>query len=499
MLSFVRRSTINRARSVINPSCLYSTSGAALADPYDVVVVGGGPGGYVAAIKAAQLGLKTACVEGRGALGGTCLNVGCIPSKALLHSSHLYEMTQHDMKQHGINVSGVSVDLQAMMKNKSKAVTGLTGGITGLFKKNKVDYIQGWGKLAGPNNVDVTLLDGGNQNVEAKNIILAVGSEPTPLPPCPVDNKKKKIVDSTGALDLPEVPKKMVVVGGGVIGLEMGSVWRRLGAEVTVVEYLDTITPGIDSEVTKMFFKILKKQGLNFMLSTKVTGSEVTDAGVKLTIEPSAGGEAKTLEADVVLVSTGRRPVTRGIGLEENGIELDKMGRIKVDGHFQTAVPSVFAIGDAIDGPMLAHKAEEEGIACVENIAGFAGHVNYNTIPGVVYTHPELATVGMTEEQLKEKGIEYTKGTFPFMANSRARCVFDTDGIVKILADKKTDKILGMHIIGPNAGEMIAEGVLAMEYGASSEDIGRTCHAHPTLSEALKEACMATYDKPIHF
>eukprot|EP01038_Epipyxis_sp_PR26KG_P010702 gene10702-14370_t len=468
-------------------------------DKYDVVVVGGGPGGYVAAIKAAQLGLKTACIESRGSLGGTCLNVGCIPSKALLHSSHMYEHALHDFKQHGINITGeISVDLSKMMDNKKKAVIGLTGGIEYLFKKNKVDYIKGFGKLSGPQSISVDLLGGGTQVVESKNIILAVGSEVSPLATCPVDNAAKKIVDSTGALELTTIPKKLAVIGGGVIGLEMGSVWRRLGTEVTVVEFLDTITPGIDKEISSNFMKILKKQGVKFLLSTKVTGSEVTANGVKLTMEPSKGGASSTFEADVVLVSTGRRPFTKNIGLEALGIETDKIGRIKVNDHFQTAVPSIFAIGDAIDGPMLAHKAEEEGVACVENIAGFAGHVNYDVIPGVIYTHPEVATVGQTEEQLKAAGINYNKGVFPFSANSRARATGDSEGMVKILADKETDKILGLHIIGSNAGEMIAEGVLAMEYGASSEDIARTCHAHPTLSEALKEACMATYDKAIH-
>mmetsp|Transcript_58955 Transcript_58955/g.164746 ORF Transcript_58955/g.164746 Transcript_58955/m.164746 type:complete len:496 (-) Transcript_58955:48-1535(-) len=495
MISSVRRSGFKLRECQFR----YFTSTNIAQDKYDVVVVGGGPGGYVAAIKAAQLGLKTACVESRGSLGGTCLNVGCIPSKALLHSSHLYEHAAKGYKQHGINIDNISVDLGTMMKNKDKAVKGLTGGIEMLFKKNKVDYVKGWGKLAGPNSVNVSLTEGGEQMLDSKNIILAVGSEVTPLPPCPVDNNAKRIVDSTGALDLPEIPKKMAVIGGGVIGLEMGSVWRRLGTEVTVIEFLDTITPGMDKEITKTFHKILKKQGMKFMLSTKVTASEVTGDGVKLTLEPSAGGESSSFDADVVLVSTGRRPFTKNIGLEELGIETDKIGRIKVDEHFQTVIPSVFAIGDAIDGPMLAHKAEEEGIACVENIAGFSGHVNYDAIPGVVYTYPELATVGQTEEQLKEAGISYNKGTFPFQANSRARAIFDSEGIVKVLSDKTTDKILGMHIIGPNAGEMIAEGVLGMEYGASSEDLARTCHAHPTLSEALKEACMATYDKPIHF
>lgn len=395
-------------------------------------------------------------------------------------------------------MDNLKFDLKKMMDNKGKAVGALTGGIEYLFKKNKVDYIKGWGSIAGPNTVDVNLNAGGKQVVESKNIILAVGSECSTIPTCVVDNGKKKIVDSTGALDLDAVPKKMVVVGGGVIGLEMGSVWRRLGAEVTVVEFLDTITPGIDKEVAQNFMKILKKQGMKFMLSTKVTGSQVVGEGVKLTLEPSAGGAATSFDADVVLVSTGRRPRTKDIGLEGVGIETDKAGRVKVNDHFQTSVPSIFAIGDAIDGPMLAHKAEEEGIACVENLAGFAGHVNYDAIPGVVYTFPEVATVGQTEEQLKKAGITYNKGVFPFSANSRARAIGESEGMVKILADKTTDKILGIHIIGANAGEMIAEGVLAMEYGASSEDVARTCHAHPTLSEAFKEACMATYDKPIH-
>jgi len=455
----------------------------------------------VAAIKASQLGLKTVCVESRGTLGGTCLNVGCIPSKALLHSSHMYNHAKHDFATHGIKVEGsITMDVTAMMANKKKSVSALTGGIEFLFKKYKVDYVKGFGKLAGPNSVAVSLNAGGSQTLEGKNIILAVGSEVTPLPPVPVDNKLKKIVDSTGALDLEKIPSSLVVIGGGVIGLEMGSVWARLGTKVTVVEFLDTITPSLDLETSKNFQKILKKQGIKFMMSTKVTKSEVLagDKGVKLTVEPAAGGAATTLDADVVLVSTGRRPFTKNIGLEALGIKTDKVGRIEVNEHFQTAVPSVFAIGDAIDGPMLAHKAEEEGIACVENLAGFAGHVNYDVIPGVIYTHPEVATVGQTEEQLKKAGVAYNKGVFPFSANSRARATGDFEGMVKILADKTTDRILGMHIIGSNAGEMIAEGVLAMEYGASSEDIARTCHAHPTLSEALKEACMSTYDKPIH-
>jgi len=411
----------------------------------------------------------------------------------------MYHNAKHDFAAHGIVIDGtVSMDVKKMLANKAKSVKALTGGIEFLFKKYKVDYIKGFGKLAGPNSVSVALNAGGEQTVESKNIILAVGSEVSPLPPVPVDNAKGKIVDSTGALEISSVPEHLVVVGGGVIGLEMGSVWARLGSKVTVVEFLDGICGNMDKETATAFQKLLKKQGMTFMMKTKVTASEVTDAGVTLTLEPAAGGEKSELKADVVLVSTGRRPFTKNIGLEKLGIGLDRLGRIQVNDHFQTAVPSVYAIGDAIDGPMLAHKAEEEGIACVENLAGFAGHVNYDTIPGVIYTHPEVATVGQTEEQLKEAGIAYNKGVFPFSANSRARTTGDYDGQVKILADKTTDRILGMHIIGSNAGEMISEGVLAMEYGASSEDIARTCHAHPTLSEALKEACMATYDKPIH-
>ena len=360
--------------------------------------------------------------------------------------------------------------------------------------------MKGFGKLAGPNTVSVDLNAGGTETIEAKNIILAVGSEVTPLPTAIVDNAGGKIVDSTGALDIEKVPEKLVVIGGGVIGLEMGSVWARLGSKVTVVEFLDSITPTLDKEIAKNFQKILKKQGFDFKLSTKVTNTVVrADGKIDVSLEPAAGGETTNMEADVVLVSTGRRPYTKNIGLEELGIGTDRIGRIEVNDHFQTAVSSIYAIGDCIDGPMLAHKAEEEGIACVENLAGFSGHVNYDVIPGVVYTHPEVASVGLTEEQLKDQKVAYNKGVFPFMANSRARAIGDHDGTVKILADKETDRILGIHIIGPNAGEMIAEGVLAMEYGASSEDVARTCHAHPTMSEAFKEACMDAYDKPIHF
>ena len=473
----------------------------AAGEQYDVCVIGGGPGGYVSAIKAAQLGLKTVCVEGRGTLGGTCLNVGCIPSKALLHSSHLYEEALHGFKQHGINVENVTVDIEQMQKSKNEAISGLTMGIEkALFAKYGVEYVKGYGKITGATQVSAELTEGGNKTIDAKNILIATGSEPTPLPPVPVDNEGMKIVDSTGALEINEIPKKMAVVGGGVIGLEMGSVWRRLGTEVTVVEFLDTIIPGTDQEITKTFLRILKKQGMKFKLKTKVTASEVQPNGqVKLTMEPSKGGDAKEDEFDVVLVSTGRRPYTKGLGLEDMGIATDKLGRVVVDEHFKTNVPSIFAIGDVIAGPMLAHKAEEEGIAAIEHIAGLGGHINYETIPGVIYTHPEVATVGKTEEELKEAGIAYNKGVFPFQANSRARTVHSAEGMVKILSEKETDRIVGVHIVGSNAGEMIAEGVIGMEYGASSEDLARTCHAHPTLSEAFKEAAMATYDKPIHF
>lgn len=478
----------------------FSSTNAAFSDQYDVVVVGGGPGGYVAAIKAGQLGLKTACVEMRGTLGGTCLNVGCIPSKALLQSSHHYHDVKTHFSDHGIKIDGeVTMDISKMQETKANTVKGLTGGIEHLLKKHKVDYFKGKGSLTGPNGVSVALNDGGNEVLDAKNIVLATGSEVSPLPPVPVDNSVGKIIDSTGALDISEIPKTMAVVGGGVIGLEMGSVWSRLGTEVTVIEFMDRLCPAMDHELTKKFQSTLKKQGFKFQLKTKVTKSVVEGDGVTLTTEAAKGGKEKEEKYDIVLVATGRRPYTDGLGLDTLGIQTDKLGRIEVDEHFKTAVPSIYAIGDCIDGPMLAHKAEEEGIAAIETIAGFAGHVNYDAIPGVIYTYPEVAAVGKTEEELKEAGIAYSKGSFPFAANSRARANGDTEGFVKVLADKETDRILGVHIMGPNGGEMIAEGVLGMEYGASSEDIARTCHAHPTLSEAFKEACMDTYDKPIHF
>ena len=426
--------------------------------------------------------------------------MGCIPSKALLHSSHLFEHASHDFARHGVVVGDVSMDVAKMQDAKGKAVKGLTGGIESLFKKYKVEYVKGSGKITKAGEVAATLLDGsGVKTLATKNILVATGSEPTPLPPVPVDNAKGVIVDSTGALALKAVPKRMAVIGGGVIGLEMGSVWRRLGAEVTVVEFLDRITPSLDGELTAAFNKVLVKQGMKFKLGTKVTASAPDGAGVKLTLEPSKGGAKEELAVDVVLVATGRRPYTAGLGLPELGVKMDKVGRVVVDHEFRTNVPGVWAIGDVIDGPMLAHKAEEEGIAAVENMAGKHGHVNYAAIPSVIYTFPEVAAVGKTEEQLKAEGVKYNKGSFPFMANSRARVMMDTDGFVKILSDAATDRILGVHIMGPNAGEMIAEGVLGLEYGASSEDIARTCHAHPSLSEAFKEAAMATYSKPIHF
>ncbi|PXF41563.1 Dihydrolipoyl dehydrogenase 1, mitochondrial [Gracilariopsis chorda] len=469
----------------------------------DLVVIGGGPGGYVAAIKAAQLGLSVTCVEKRGALGGTCLNVGCIPSKALLHSSHLYEEAKHSFSKHGIDINGdVQVNLPAMMKHKLTSVSGLTKGIEGLFKKNKVTYVKGAGSISSPNEVSVDLIDGGSQQIAAKNIMIATGSQVAPLPTVPID--EQVIVSSTGALKLETVPEKMVVIGGGVIGLEMGSVWRRLGSQVTVVEFLDRIIPGTDKEIADNFLRILKKQKMKFKFGTKVVSSRKEGGKVILDLEASKGGKPESMEADVVLVATGRQPHTEGLGLENVGIEMDNKGRINVDDKFRTNIPSVYAIGDVIKGPMLAHKAEDEGLVAAEIIAGVGeGHINYNCVPGVIYTHPEVATVGKTEEELKEEGVEYTKGTFPFMANSRAR-TNDVggefaQGMVKVLADKTTDRVLGMHIVGPNAGELIAEGVLAMEYGASSEDIARTCHAHPTLSEATREAAMAAHSKPIHF
>ncbi|KAF8692572.1 hypothetical protein AX14_002467 [Amanita brunnescens Koide BX004] len=468
-------------------------------EPYDVVVIGGGPGGYVAAIKAAQLGLKTACIEKRGALGGTCLNVGCIPSKAMLNNSHLYHQALHDFQRRGIDVSGVALNLPKMLEAKDQAVTNLTKGIEFLFKQNKVDYIKGTGSFVSPNKLSVKLLEGGEAEVDAKNIIIATGSEVAPFPGGAIEIDETQIVSSTGALELQKVPEKLVVIGGGIIGLEMGSVWSRLGSEVTVVEFLGGIGGvGIDEEVAKQFQRLLAKQGLKFKLNTKVVSAEKRDGKVYLKAEPAKGGNEETLEADVVLVAVGRRPYVDGLNLEAAGIQLDNRGRVVIDDQFTTSQQHVRCIGDVTFGPMLAHKAEEEGIAAVEHIKHGHGHVNYSAIPSVVYTHPEVAWVGKTEQDLKAEGVKYNIGKFVFTANSRAKTNLDTDGFVKILTEKETDKILGVHIIGPNAGEMIAEGVLAIEYGASAEDVARTCHAHPTLSEAFKEAAMAAYDKPIH-
>ncbi|MGF1463806.1 MAG: dihydrolipoyl dehydrogenase [Maricaulaceae bacterium] len=454
---------------------------------YDVVIIGGGPGGYNCAIRCGQLGLKVACVEKRGKRGGTCLNVGCIPSKALLHASEAYHAAKTEFEGLGVIISDVRVDLEKMMGQKSDAVDGLTQGVEFLFKKNKVDYIRGAGRITGPGQVSVDLIDGGEQTVSAKNIVIATGSEVTPLPGVDID--ETRIVSSTGALALKTVPERMIVVGGGYIGLEMGSVWSRLGAKVTVVEFLDRITPGMDGEVSKQFQKILKKQGLEFRLGTKVTGATRDQDTVRLTVEPAQGGEAETLEADVVLVSIGRRPFTHGLGLETVGVETDQRGFIQTN-NFATSAQGVYAIGDCIHGPMLAHKAEEDGAAVAEIIAGLPGHVDYRLVPGVVYTHPEVATVGETEEQLKDQGRAYKVGKFPFTANSRARTNHDTTGFVKILADAETDEVLGVHMIGAGVGEMIAEAALAMAFKASSEDIARTCHAHPTLTEAVRQAAM---------
>jgi dihydrolipoamide dehydrogenase len=453
---------------------------------YDVVIIGGGPGGYNAAIRAGQLGMKVACVEARGTLGGTCLNVGCIPSKALLHASEMFNEAKTGFASLGIKVDPV-LDLPQMHKQKADSVTGLTKGIEFLFKKNKADWIKGFGSFAGPGKVLVKAEDGSEQTLEAKNIVIATGSEPSRVPGVEVD--QKRIVDSTGALAIPAVPKKLIVIGAGIIGLELGSVWRRLGAEVEVVEYLDRIVPGADAEVATAFQRSLTKQGFKFRLGMKVTGAVADDKGVKLTVEPKAGGTAETLEADVVLVAVGRRPVTAGLGLDRIGITPDARGFIDTD-HYKTSVPGVWAIGDVTHGPMLAHKAEDEAVACIELIAGKAGHVNYDVIPGVIYTAPEVAWVGKTEEELKAAGVAYKSGKFPFAANSRAKVNHEAEGFVKVLADAKTDRILGVHMIGPGVGEMIGEYCVAMEFGGASEDVARTCHPHPTRSEALRQAAM---------
>jgi dihydrolipoamide dehydrogenase len=460
-----------------------------MSQDFDVVVIGGGPGGYNAAIRASQLGLKTACVDARETkrFGGTCLNVGCIPSKALLHASEAFEDAEDHFAAMGVNVGKVSLDLKKMLASKDAAVAGLTDGIDYLFKKNAITGFHGRGRIKAPGEVIVSG-EGGEETLRAKSIVIATGSDVLSLPGVEID--EDRIVSSTGALSLPKVPKKMIVVGGGYIGLELGSVWRRLGAEVEVVEYLDRITPGMDAELSKGFMRILKKQGMTFRLSTKVTGIEKTKAGVKVSVEPAAGGQAETLDADVVLIAIGRKPYTEGLGLEAVGIETDERGFIPVGDHWQTSAKGVYAIGDVTPGPMLAHKAEEEAVAVAEVIAGKPGHVDYRIIPGVVYTDPEVATVGLTEEQLKEAGRAYKAGKFPFTANSRAKTNHETDGFVKVLADAETDEVLGVHMIGTGVGEIIAEACLVMAFGGSSEDIARTCHPHPTRTEALRQAAM---------
>lgn len=466
-------------------------------ETYDVVIVGGGPGGYVAAIRAAQLGMKTAVVEKRGKLGGTCLNVGCIPSKALLQSSHHYEMAGHEFAAHGIKAQ-VSLDLKTMLGRKDKVVDELTGGIEFLMKKNKITYIVGTGVITKAGEVSVTPAKKGDkkQTIATKNIIIATGSETTPLKGVDID--EKQIVSSTGALDLQKVPKSMVVIGAGVIGLELGSVWRRLGADVTVVEFLDVALPGMDGEVSKQMKRILEKQGIKFKMKTKVTGAKTDKNGVTLTMEPADGGNKETLKADVVLVAIGRRPYVEGLGLEDAGVEMTDRGFVKVDADYQTNVPGIFAIGDVIGGAMLAHKAEDEGVVCAEIMAGQTGHIDYGSIPGIVYTHPEVAAVGKTEEQLKKDGVKYKSGKFPFSANSRARSNGDADGFVKILADAETDRVLGCHIIGPQGGDLIQEVVNVMEFGGSAEDIARICHGHPGLPEAVKEAALGVGGRAIH-
>jgi dihydrolipoamide dehydrogenase len=462
---------------------------------YDLVVIGTGPGGYVCAIRAAQLGLKTAVVEKRKTFGGTCLNIGCIPSKALLHASEMFEEVNHGLGALGVVVGKPKLDFAALMKHKDETVGANVQGVAFLLKKNKVDTFFGAGSIPAAGKVEVTAEDGSKQVLGTKNIVIATGSDVTPLPGVTID--EKIIVSSTGALVLEKVPTKMIVVGAGVIGLELGSVWRRLGAEVTVVEYLDRILPGMDLETVKQFQRLLEKQGVKFQLGSKVTKVETSKSGAKVTVEPAAGGEATTLDADVVLIAIGRRPYTEGLGLEALGVAMER-GQVVIDNHFATNVAGVYAIGDVVRGPMLAHKAEDEGVAVAEILAGQHGHVNYDVIPGVVYTYPEIASVGATEEDLKAKGIAYKSGKFPFTANGRARAMRHTDGFVKVLADATTDRVLGVHILGFGAGELIGEAGVLMEFGGSSEDLARTCHAHPTMSEAVKEAAMAVEKRAIH-
>ena len=460
-------------------------------ESFDLIVIGAGPGGYVCAIRAAQLGMKVACVEKRATLGGTCLNIGCIPSKALLQSSENFEETAHGFAAHGIMVEGVKLDLARMQARKGEVVSANVKGVEFLFRKNKVTWLKGAAKIVAPGKVEVA-----GETYETKNIVIATGSDSAPLRGVEVD--ERRIVTSTGALELAEVPKHLVVIGGGVIGLELGSVWRRLGAEVTVIEFLDRLVPGMDNEIARQLERILGKQGMQFRLKSKVTGATRGKDGVTLSVEPAAGGAAEEIKADVVLLAIGRRPYTEGLGLAEAGVALDERGRVKTDAHFATNVPGIYAIGDVIAGPMLAHKAEDEGVAVAEILAGQAGHVNYAAIPAVIYTWPEVAAVGATEEELKQAGIAYKTGKFPFSANGRARAIGDVDGFVKILADAKTDRVLGAHMIGPDVGTLIAEISLAIEFGASSEDVARTCHAHPTLNEAVKEAALAVEGRAIH-
>lgn len=465
---------------------------------YDVVVIGTGPGGYVCAIRAAQLGLKTAVVEKWPTFGGTCLNIGCIPSKAMLHTSHLFEEAGEHFAELGIKVGKPKLDLKAMLGHKDKVVDANVSGVAFLFKKNKVDAFIGTGSIVSAGKVRVTKADGSAEEIETRNIVIATGSDVMPLPGVTID--EKRVVSSTGALTLEKVPASMVVVGAGVIGLELGSVWRRLGAKVTVVEFLDRILPGIDMEAARQAQRVLTKQGMTFKLGSKVTGVDGKGSGLRVSVAPAKedGGAAETIEAEAVLVAIGRRPYSEGLGLKEAGVALDQRGRVQTDEHFRTNVPGIYAIGDVIAGPMLAHKAEDEGVATAEIIAGQAGHVNYGVIPNVVYTMPEIASVGRSEEELKAAGIEYKAGKFPFTANGRARAMNATDGFVKVLADKATDQVLGVHIVGANAGEMIHEAAVLMEFSGSAEDLGRTCHAHPTMSEAVKEAAMAAWFKPIH-
>ena len=463
---------------------------------YDLIVIGTGPGGYVCAIRASQLGMKVAVVEKRATHGGTCLNVGCIPSKALLHSSELYEEAKHALGDMGIEVKP-KLDLAKMMAFKDEGVKGNVNGVAFLLRKNKVDHFHGTGRIPGPGKVLVTFINGEKQDLEAKHIVIATGSDVAQLPGVDID--EKTVISSTGALALPKVPKRLLVVGAGVIGLELGSVWRRLGSKVTFVEYLDRILPGVDAEIARQTQKILTKQGLIFRLGSKVTGVEKAGAHHKVTVEPVSGGDAQEIDADVVLVAIGRIPNTEGLGLQEAGVALDNKGCVVVDEHFKTNVPGIYAIGDVIAGPMLAHKAEDEGIAVAEIVAGQAGHVNYDVIPNVIYTFPEVASVGKSEEELKQAGVAYKVGKFPFTANPRAKINRATDGLVKILADAETDRVLGVHIIAANASEMIAEAGVLMEFGGSAEDLARTCHAHPTLTEAVKEAALAVDKRALHF